>query len=119
MHRGTCIQWLTDDDRGVQGVTGAYNGTQGLCTGAHRGCTGNESENTGVTGEDMGFSYGQGLLEPVVFVFSFQHFQRPAESKRERRRIRSAEVFACSAVTDTIHDALEGTFVRLRSCNND
>lgn len=32
---GTCTG-LTGDDRGVQGVTGAYSGTQGLCTGADR-----------------------------------------------------------------------------------
>lgn len=47
MHRG--IQWLTGNDRGDQGVTGAYSGTQGLCSVAHRG-----------------FSYGQVFLEPVV-----------------------------------------------------
>lgn len=61
MHRG--IQWLTGDARGVQGMTGANSGTQGMCTVAYRGCTGDDNENTG---EDRGFTYGQGFLEPVV-----------------------------------------------------
>lgn len=42
MHRE--IQLLTGDDRGVQGETGAYSGTQGLCTGADREITGDDRE---------------------------------------------------------------------------
>lgn len=40
------------------------------------GCTGDDSENTGGDrgrqGEDRGFSYGQGFLEPVLF---FKYFK--------------------------------------------
>lgn len=61
-------------------MTGAYNGTQGICTmadrglqdiqgvctGADRGAQGMPGKTQGVTGEDEGFSYGQGFSEPVV-----------------------------------------------------
>lgn len=69
------IKWLTVDDMGVHGVTGAYIGTQGmctladrgsqgvlgLCTGADRGCTGTDMESRGDHRDDRGFSYEQGF----------------------------------------------------------
>lgn len=48
------MQWLTGDDKGVQGVTGDYSGTLGMCTVVDRGLQGvqwlytlDERENTG------------------------------------------------------------------------
>lgn len=46
-------------DRGLQDI-------QGVCTGADRGAQGMTGKTQGVTGEDEGFSYGQGFSEPVV-----------------------------------------------------
>lgn len=76
MHRGMHrdIQWLTVDDRGVQGVTGTYSGTQGmrtvadrgvqgLCTGDDMGCTGDDRENTGVDRERQGIFIRTGLFK--------------------------------------------------------
>lgn len=68
------IQWLTGDDRGVQGLTRAYSGTHGMCTvadgglqgvqGCARGMTG---KTQGVTGKDIGDFYtDRGFLKPVV-----------------------------------------------------
>lgn len=54
MHRG--IPWLTGDDRGVQGVTGAYSDTQGVCTVTHRGYRVYKGSVQGLTGGVQGMT---------------------------------------------------------------
>lgn len=56
--------------RDLQGVTGAYSGTQWMWTAASRRSQGVQGlcsvADMVCTGEDKGFSYEQGFLQPVV-----------------------------------------------------
>lgn len=55
---------------GLQGMTGAYSGTQGMYTAANRGSQGVQGLCSGAdrvcTVEDKGFSHEQRFLQPVV-----------------------------------------------------
>lgn len=74
------IQWLTGDDRRVNGERGFYSSTQGMCTWAGRGLHGTgevyrgwqvvhrlmTGKTLGMTGKERVFLYGQGFLESVT-----------------------------------------------------
>lgn len=64
--QSNAVQGHAQEYRDLQGMPGAYSGTQWMCTAANRGslgvqrlCSGADIVCTGVTGEGRGFSYEQ------------------------------------------------------------